>query len=524
MKKLSRVCILIICFCLFSVCFVSNSVSADKTQLGSVRLTQDTFEYTGEECRPAFTVYDIYGNAVSSDNYTYEYINAVNASDERTCVFVQAKETSVYKGSLKEKFSIKPVSMEKVTVSEISDQIYSGKAVKPLPEITYNGKTLVKNTDYTLSYENNTNAGIATIRVKGSASAEGSQAGKNFIGEVAVNFNIAPISIENYTIQVSDKTYTGSAVTPKFKLIFNDKILSYSKYTLSFENNINAGVATVTATGIGNYGGSVSADFRILPKSATPKIQLAQTQYVYDATVKEPEVVSVTVGSSDVVLDSSQYTVEYSGSRKDAGTYSVTVTLNGNYVGENTKNFVIAPASIKEAQVELDKRTYTYSGKEFKPEVTVTVNGITLKKDTDYKVIYSSNKNVGYGNVRVEGIGNYKSKSDNQKFYIRKDIQKFIVTPKADSFKVSYSKLKKAPQTLTASKTMKITDYVGSITYSIGYVSGRKYFDINRSNGTITVAKGTPKGTYNLTLKLCAAGDDEHMVCYRLVDINIKVA
>jgi hypothetical protein len=71
---------------------------------------------------------------------------------------------------------------------------------------------------------------------------------------------------------------------------------------------------------------------------------------------------------------------------------------------------------------------------------------------------------------------------------------------------------------------MKISDTVGKITYNIGYVAGRKYFSINQTNGTITVAKGTPKGIYNLTLKLCAEGDEEHMVCYRLVDINIKVA
>ena len=516
MKILSRVLIMIFGISLLSLYFVSSSASTDKIKLDRIELAEETFIYSGEECKPEFTVYDIYGDIVTDDNYTYEYINAVNASDAKTCVYVKADEDSDYTGNLKEYFSVNPALIQMVTVSEIDDYVYNGKAAKPLPELTYNGKTLIKDSDYTLTYENNVNVGEASVVITGTD--------KNFTGTRTVKFNIKPISISHYEMQVSDKTYTGSEITPKFKLVYNGQTLSYTRYTLSYENNINAGTATVTATGIGNYGGSVTAEFEILPKSTKPKIQLAQTKFIYDATVKTPEVAAVTIGSTDILLDSSEYEVEYQTGRKNAGTYSVTVTLKGNYSGQASKNFVIEPQSMKEAEVKLSKRTYTYSGKECKPGVTVTVNGVTLKKGTDYKVTYSDNKKVGYASVRVEGVGNYKSKSENVKFLIRKDIQKFVVTPKADSFKISYSKLKNAAQTLTASKTMKITDYVGDITYSIGYVAGRKYFSINQSNGTITVAKGTPKGIYNLTLKLCAEGDDEHMVCYRLVDINIKVA
>ena len=516
MKILSRVLVLIFGISLLSLYFVSNSASTDKIQLGSIVLSEDIFVYSGEECRPEFTVYDIYGDIVTEDNYTYEYISAVNASDNKTCVNVKADADSDYTGNLKEYFSINPASMQMVTVSEIEDYVYNGKAAKPLPEVTYNGKTLIKGSDYTLTYENNINVGEASVVVTGT--------NKNFTGTKTVKFNITPISIAHYEMQVSDKTYTGSEIAPKFKLVYNGQTLSYSRYTLSYENNINVGTAKVTATGIGNYGGSVTAYFKILPKSATPKIHLDQTKFVYDATLKTPEVTSVTIGSSETPIDASEYEVQYPDNSKNAGTYSVKVTFNGNYSGSATKNFVIEPQTLKEAEVKLSKRTYTYSGKECKPSVTVIVDGVTLKKGTDYKVTYSDNKKVGYGSVRVEGIGNYKSKSESIKFLIRKDIQKFVVTPKADSFKISYSKVKNAAQTLTASKTMKITDYVGDISYSIGYVVGKKYFSINQSNGTITIAKGTPKGIYNLTLKLCAEGDDEHMVCYRLVDINIKVA
>ena len=39
----------------------------------------------------------------------------------------------------------------------------TGSAIKPEPELVYGGYKLIKDTDYTLSYQNNTKPGTATV-------------------------------------------------------------------------------------------------------------------------------------------------------------------------------------------------------------------------------------------------------------------------------------------------------------------------------------------------------------------------
>jgi len=523
MKILSRASLLILGLFLFTLSLGEVKASTPKIALGSVGMIDDTFDYTGDEIHPEFTVYDVNGDVVAPENYTCEYIGAVNSSNENTKLYIVANEDSGYKGSLKKQFFINPVSIKNATVSKLADMPYTGSYQKPLPVLTYNGKALTAGTDYILTYENNLNAGTATVTVTGRATASETKTNKNFTDAISLTFKITPLPISDYNFSaIADRTYTGSAITPGVSLMMGDKKLSSSQYRLTYKNNINAGTATVTATGNGNYSGSICANFKIVPKNNTPRIYLSEASFVYDGTVKKPKVTKVTVGTPEKKLDPSQYTVRYSSGCKNADSYQVTVTLRNNYAGKNSRNFVIAPQSMSKAKVELAKRTYTYSGKAFKPDVTVTLNGTTLKKGTDYKVIYSSNKLPGTGNVIIEGIGNYKGKSASRQFVIRKDIQKFKVTPKAKAFSLSFAKLKKAAQSLPVSKTLKISNSVGAITYDLGY-SSAGYFTVDRSTGKILVAKGTPKGTYDLTLRLCAAGNDERMICYRLADIRITV-
>ncbi|MBQ6844417.1 MAG: leucine-rich repeat protein [Agathobacter sp.] len=74
------------------------------------------------------------------------------------------------------------VSIEgaKITLSTKS-YTYNGKAKKPSVKVVINGKTLSKNTDYTVEYKNNKNIGKATVIIKGK--------GKYF-GTIEKNFTI----------------------------------------------------------------------------------------------------------------------------------------------------------------------------------------------------------------------------------------------------------------------------------------------------------------------------------------------
>ena len=64
--------------------------------------------------------------------------------------------------------------------------------------------------------------------------------------------------------------------------------------------------------------------------------------------------------------------------------------------------------SLAKAKVKLSKTSYSYNGQAKKPTVTVTLNGKTLNKGTDYTISYKSNKNIGTAKVTIKGIGAYK--------------------------------------------------------------------------------------------------------------------
>lgn len=52
-------------------------------------------------------------------------------------------------------------------VSRIGNKYYTGKAIKPKPKVTYDGRKLRLGTDYKLSYKKNKKAGTATVIVRG---------------------------------------------------------------------------------------------------------------------------------------------------------------------------------------------------------------------------------------------------------------------------------------------------------------------------------------------------------------------
>ena len=74
---------------------------------------------------------------------------------------------------------------------------------------------------------------------------------------------------------------------------------------------------------------------------------------------------------------------------------------------------------------------YVYNGSEQKPDVTVTLNGKTLTKDTDYTISYSNNTKGGTAKVTITGKGLYKG-TVSKNFYILPD---FNLTYREDTYR-----------------------------------------------------------------------------------------
>ena len=123
------------------------------------------------------------------------------------------------------------------------------------------GKALAEGTDYALSYENNVNAGTATLIVTGKG---------NYTGAIRKTFEITPCDIATYgdINSIPDQAYTGSEVRPALTVKDDGATLTLNKdYTVAYSNNINVGTATATITGKGNYTGKKSVSFKIVESS-----------------------------------------------------------------------------------------------------------------------------------------------------------------------------------------------------------------------------------------------------------------
>lgn len=147
-----------------------------------------------------------------------------------------------------------------ISVEPIADQTYTGSALTPKVVVKAGSKVLTQNVDYTVLYSNNVNVGTASVKITGKGSYKGSY---------AVNFKILPCAISKAGIRkIIDQRYNGNEIKPSVSLTYKYKTLKKgTDYTVSYSNNINAGTATVTITGIGSYEGTASTTFQIKPRS-----------------------------------------------------------------------------------------------------------------------------------------------------------------------------------------------------------------------------------------------------------------
>ena len=187
-------------------------------------------------------------------------------------------------------------------------------------------------------------------------------------------------------------TYNGQEQEPEYIVKSGNTKLTLNKdYTLSYSNNTNAGTATVTATGLGNYAGATgSAEFTIAKAAVALTWSGADTR-TYDGKASNVTA-SVTnkIGNDDVTV-----TVT-GGDAVNAGTYTAAVAglagaKAGNYqLPEEglTQSYTINRAALTIASVAVEGKTY--DGTTDAKVTSVTFNGLQngeeLVSGTDYTV------------------------------------------------------------------------------------------------------------------------------------------
>lgn len=385
----------------------------------TVSLSTNSPTYTGSAITPAAIVDDGSRRLKADTDYMVSYKNNTEVGPAT----ITLTGTGNYTGTRTEKFTIgkKFLSSSDVVATLDTDSLqYTGQALKPtVTEVTANGRTLTVGTDYTVSYNNNINAGgNAQVIITGTGS---------YTGTCTKTFTITakPLTDAMVTLNSVSYPYAGSAITPDVLVKNGSKTLTKgTDYTVSCQNNTAASTtAKVTITGTGNYTGTLTKTFTITPKSlADVTVRLNPDSYPYTG---EPIVPMMTVTDGSRTLTAgTDYTVKYENNTAiGTNTAKVILTGMGNYTGTRTETFSIGKQSLSSAEVTLDAVSYPYIGQAVEPMVTkVILGGRTLTADTDYTVSYQNNTNASE-NAQVTIMG--------KDGYTGECIKKFTITPRS---------------------------------------------------------------------------------------------
>ena len=217
-----------------------------------ITLNPMSFTYDGTEKKPETTV-KVGSKILEKDkDYTVEYKNNINVGT--------ATVTITGKGSYN--------GVTATTTFKINEKRITIPAGKTL---TYNGEEQT-GVDSKAEYKLNgtikaTNAKTysATATLTDTANTKWSD-GTTEAKTISWKINAKNLSGNITVSDVEDKTYTGSAITPEVEVkdtARNTVLTKNTDYTISYKNNVNAGTATITITGKGNYTGTVEKTFKI---------------------------------------------------------------------------------------------------------------------------------------------------------------------------------------------------------------------------------------------------------------------
>ena len=279
---------------------------------------------------------------------------------------------------------------EKKTGIEVTDpegSIYDGLPhVNPLTVTdTKTGATLVKDTDYTLSYSKDViNVGTVTVTVKGKG---------NYTGEFTKRYQITP---REYTVTTdsAEKPYDGTELTAGGRVnnLVDDETVTLkmtgSQTEVGFSNN------TYSLTWDGSakeknytHGTDSIGLLTVTPKSIIPSdtngIEVTKpADSKYDGKVHENKPTVKDNKTDKSLVEGTDYTLAYKGDTTNAGAVTVTITGIGNYTGSHDVTYQITRRTVKLTS-ESDSKTYDGTPL-VKHDVTVSEDGFADGEGATY--------------------------------------------------------------------------------------------------------------------------------------------
>lgn len=370
-----------------------------------------SFDYNESENEKGFiNVFEMENNEKLTSVTFFEYLNDVSCQ----LFYVPINDDGT------------PDISRKVTISEEKEIEYTGyHTIDVTEDITLNRGEKVGimvwmkgNGKVSIGREGDTSRTVGTINLGESFLCDADGTVTDFTTKnVSGNFSIKLVTERTgismsrcWITYVDTQGYTGTEICPEPNVTYYGELLEKNvDYVLSYTDNINAGMALIIVTGIGDFIGARAIGFTI-----TNDVSYAVIEGTYDyeyTNLGRPFTPVVRIGNT-ILTQNEDYVVttfpHYPPYNENVGTYEYHVIGINNYTGTKYITYKMIPTSISNAIIS-NIGAQKYNGSELKPKPHITFNDFELVEGRDYTLSYSNNVNVGTATITITGIGNFNS-------------------------------------------------------------------------------------------------------------------
>lgn len=431
----------------------ANMSNVTLENFGDVTYTAGKRYYTQNEDAASKTAMKLRldsGYYLDPSEYKVTYEDNYSTGTNTTATMTITSNSNNVTGSIKKKFGI--VVGTKVVLGDFTNSklVVSGfsstreyildlsdhrsatdNTIKPAINLAYRGTALTEGQDYTVKYYDNDKIGRGYLVIEAMPDS-------NYVGTRVEYFDIIgkPIYVTSLGVldndfkveEPADCVYDGTPQTPEievYEFILKDKSNPKKKgrgymqleegkdYELVWTKNVDAGVASVTLIGIGDYSGEHTFNFNIESADISQAFYKAVPKQYYTGQQITPEV--YLYNRARYLMEGVDYTRSF-GENINTGKGTITFTpilptqeeieagVIPNYVGELTVEFNIGAKKLNDPGIKVSALdAVEYDGSRQTPEAVLimSVDGEdVLIPETDYEIVYGPNTNTGKGYIK----------------------------------------------------------------------------------------------------------------------------
>ena len=323
---------------------VKNGVAVDITNWAS-------FNNTDPDAKLTYTLVGApVGITLEGNKLTAVNADTTAESFEMT---VTAGETTNFTAPEEKRFTVKVVEKEdaEVKIDAPTTKTYGDAdfTLKATTKAADNGTwSWTSSNEAILEIVSGANTAEPTIHVV-KADATGAKLTATYISDAYYGMASVTITVNPKTVtaamigEMESREYNGGVIMPTPEVKDGETILTPGgDFEFGYSDNTNAGTATLTITGKGNYTGTADKTFTIERKDiAGAVIKLEQSELPYNGSTQTVKIQSVTVGGK--TLASGDYSIVNGSDMFMSAKDSIPLTIEGrgNYTGTATTTWKI---------------------------------------------------------------------------------------------------------------------------------------------------------------------------------------